>query len=168
MNFVTYGPFELDEWSPEGIDALYEKFEAKQKGLKFSVGVYIVGCIENGVLKPWYVGKSDKNMGGRVFKHFNAFLEDLYKKNGNLQFFLIPHITKQGRLKKSSKNGYRKAIDRLEFALIGSCLGCNPKLLNKQEVTFHSNMKVPGYWNSPSTEHDSSAKALAKMLRTKS
>ena len=63
--------------------------------------------------------------------------------------------------------GRLKSIDRLEFALIGSCLAKNSDLLNAQEKVFHKWLTVPGYWNSHPDDYDDAALQLARMLGSK-
>ena len=170
MNFETYGPFALREWSNEARDELYADIEAAKEGLQDSIGVYIVACKQGAKLLPWYVGKTHNGFGIRLKRHFfDGPFKTAYERNGNLSLFLIARASPNGRLKERKKGQpvkQLKSIDQLEFALIGTCLVQDPELLNKQEKTFHQSIIVPGYLNSPSRE-DKSAKSLAKLLGTK-
>jgi hypothetical protein len=174
MNFLTFGPFELEESTPDAIDALFENIEAAKNGLQDAIGVYIF-AIRSGKkgLIPLYVGKTDRGFGGRIRKHLDDHRFDGHiSKTDRLNIFLIARATSPKKLKKvtlkmrESKKGM-KSINELEFALIGSCIELNPNLINKREGAFHMNLHVPGYWNSPAEERDASAKKLAAMLKTK-
>jgi hypothetical protein len=173
MNFSTYGPFELREMSPAGIDKLFESIKKTDKNLQYAIGVYIVAAKDNdGELIPWYVGKTDNEFGKRLIQHFDgARFYKLAAERGPLSFFLIARVTPSGRLKKVTARMREtpglKSIDRLEFALIGSCSSRNSELLNKREKSFHTIMHVPGYWNSSVEHYDDAARELAGMLKTR-
>jgi hypothetical protein len=172
MNFLTFGPFELREISPDAIDKLFDEIKAAKEGLDDAIGVYIFAKRSGrGKLIPLYVGKTDRGFGVRFRHHLDVgrFAGSL-TKGDRLNIFLIAHATSPKRLKRvtpkmrDSKNGM-KSINELEFALIGSCIELNPNLINKRESRFHRTLHVPGYWNSPAHERDASAKKLAAMLK---
>jgi hypothetical protein len=173
MNFLTYGPFEFEELSPEAIRQTFQDIDAAMKDLQYAIGVYIFAVREGKGFKPLYVGKTDRGFGGRIRKHLDDHRFDGHiSKSERLNLFLIARATSPKKLKKvtpkmrESKKGM-KSINELEFALIGSCIGLNSDLLNKSESTFHTKLHVPGYWNSPVEERDAAAKKLAGMLKPK-
>ncbi len=173
MNFSTYGPFELSDMSSAGIIKLFESIQKTNKNLQYGIGVYIVAARDkDGALVPWYVGKTDNEFGKRFMQHFKGLrFYKLLAERGPLSFFLIARITPTGKLKKVTDRMRErpglKSIDRLEFALIGSCSSLNPELSNKREKSFHTIMHVPGYWNSSVENYDDAARELAAMLRTR-
>ncbi len=171
MNFLTYGPFEFHNTSQAAIRKAFVEINEVDKGLECAVGVYIFATRgAKNTFIPLYVGKTDNGFGERIRHHFdvNKFDESL-KVMKNLSLFLIAQATPSGRLKKATKRTPPgrglKSIDRLEFALIGSCLTKNRDLLNIKDSTFHTSMRVPGYWNSAIEDQNESAKKLAKMLK---
>jgi hypothetical protein len=172
MNFLTFGPFELKEISAYAIDKLFVEIKAAKEGLDVAIGVYIFARrSDRGKLIPLYVGKTNRGFGGRFIDHFEAGRFDgSLSKGDRLNIFLIALATSPKRLKKVTSNMRdsqkgMKSIDKLEFALIGSCVELNPELINKREGRFLRTLHVPGYWNSPAHEHDASAKKLAVMLK---
>lgn len=172
MNFLTFGPFELKEILPDAIDNLFLEIKAAREGLPEAIGVYIFAKRSGrGKLIPIYVGKTDRGFGRRIRHHLDHDRFDGGLSEGDrLNIFLIAGATSSKKLKKVTpkmrdrKYGM-KSIDALEFALIGSCIELNPKLMNKSERRFHGTLHVPGYWNSPAYERDASAKKLAAMLK---
>lgn len=172
MNFLTFGPFELKEISPHAIDKLFDEIKATQERLPEAIGVYIFAKRSGrDKLIPLYVGKTDRGFGGRIRNHLDAAIFDGSLSQGDrLNIFLIARATSPKKLKRvtpkmrASKKGM-KSINELEFALIGSCIELNPKLINKSESRFHRTLHVPGYLNSPAHERDASAKKLAAMLK---
>jgi hypothetical protein len=173
VKFSTYGPFQLTEMSPEGVRALFESINATKANLQYAIGVYIFATMDSkGKLIPWYVGKTDKGFGRRLRNHLDAGkFHHLQSDSGPISVFLIARVTPSGRLKKKVTGRTRgrsglKSIDRLEFALIGTCLLLNTDLMNKSEKNFHTSMHVPGYLNSPVSSRNKSATELAKMLGT--
>jgi hypothetical protein len=169
MRFSTFGPFHLEELSPEGIRSLYKQINTVS-GLEQEIGVYIVATRrEGGGFLPWYVGKTHDGFGKRLKRHFdNHRFDELYSRFGAFSVFLIAQATYSGKLKKVNKSMNRvtglKSINWLEVDLIKSCLQQNDDILNRQEVKFHRSIHVPGYLNSPPTEHNESAEELARML----
>jgi hypothetical protein len=178
MNFSTFGPFPMSEWSQEGLKTFWDKTDTVQKrldyptGLNKAIGVYIV-ALEGvgGALIPWYVGKTDNGFGIRFKQHLRgARFASLFSKNSPaVKVFLIARVTSSAKLKRVTRKMREgkgmKSIDRLEFALIGSCLARNPDLVNKREKKFHGGLHVPGYWNSNPKNYDLAARKLAKMLK---
>jgi hypothetical protein len=173
MDFLTFGPFELEENAPDAIDKLFNDIEEAKAGLQYAIGVYIFAVRSGKGLVPLYVGKTDRGFGGRIRKHLDLhrFDEHISTKQ-MLNIFLIARATSSKKLKKvtqkmrESKKGM-KSINELEFALIGSCIELNGDLINKSESKFHRALHVPGYWNSPTEERDGAAKKLAAMLKPK-
>jgi hypothetical protein len=118
------------------------------------------------------VGQTWNEFGARLVQHFEAHkFDSLFEEHGRLTFFLMARATSGGKVKYSTSKIKEqkglKSIDQLEFALIGTCIGLNSELLNKQEKRFHQSLCVPGYLNSAPSDRNSSAKALAKMLKSK-
>lgn len=165
MNFQTHGPFEFNEWSPEGVRAFYRVFTAERPELESAIGVYVVAVKRGKKLIPYYVGKTDKrSFGKRLKEHFDSgMLERLFGQFGKIYFFLIPRVTPTGKIKKPNGK-VLDSINHLEFALIGTCLLQNPDLLNKKQRVFHANFQVPGYINRDVKNENKSAKHFADML----
>jgi hypothetical protein len=172
MNFATYGPYELKEWSRNGIHALFDEAVEEQDGLNKAIGIYIISTRNRkGKLIPAYVGKTVNSFGKRFLEHYgsNKF-HHLFSEKSSVHVFLIPRITGKGKFVKSTaklKKSGLPSIDRLEFALIGSCLAQNSELINVRDATLHKTFHVPGYWNSKPKDFDNAARELATMLGTK-
>jgi hypothetical protein len=175
MNFSTFGPFPLQEWSKKGLREFWidtDRLQAESgypQSLDRGIGVYLfVAELQSGELVPWYVGKTDKSFGLRFRQHLagGRKLAPLFKmKVVAIKVFVIALVTSAGKLKrKLSAAGFVRSIDRLEFALIGTCLSKNKNLINSKEKAFHTGLHVPGYLNSDPKNYDESALQLAKML----
>lgn len=178
MNFSTFGPFVIDEWSTDGLEKFWADSDRIQEalgystGLRKAIGIYIVVVEDaNGSLVPWYVGKTDNGFGIRFKQHRNATkVRSIFRiKSKAVKVFLIARITSSGKLKKvtprmKASEGL-KSIDKVEFALIGSCLAVNPKIINTREKIFHTLLHVPGYLNSDPKNYDEAALQLANMLK---
>ena len=173
MNFRTYGPFELQAIAAGEIDKLFLEIKKVDEGLQYAIGVYIVAAKgSDGCLTPVYVGQTENEFGRRFRDELDAEKFDKsVPQNGSLKLFLIALITTSGKLQKVENELDSSSIDRLELALIGSCLSKNPSLQNKQlrniqERTINASMHVPGYLNSSveDEDYDEAARELAEML----
>lgn len=139
MNFSTYGPFVLEELASPGPEKLFDAIQAARPDLQlqYGIGVYIFASRNAvGHLIPWYVGKTKNEFGKRLIQHIRSGkFEELISEVGQLSLFLIAHVTNSGKIRKATQrtkdSAGIKAINQLEFALIGSCLSMNPNLLNK-------------------------------------
>jgi hypothetical protein len=181
MNFETFGPFELNEWSTAGFTSLFARADEESAGLGNAIGVYLFAVLgRKGLLTPWYVGKTVQRFRTRVPQHLEHLKELSSMRSSKVVVFLIARVTaKTGGFKKPSrkvtapKDGAKserrslKSIDHLEFALIGSCLIRNAELKNQQEKSFHKSLVVPGYVNDKGVKRTASANKLHKMLSGK-
>jgi len=173
MNYATYGPYEIKEWTREGMTELFSDVDEANPGLSSAVGVYIVATKDkSGVLVPWYVGKTVNGFGKRFYQHLNGdrFRKLFSKNSSTVRVFLIPRVTSGAKFKKATKKLKEKGLrstNLLEFALIGACLVKNNDLMNSKEVTLHKLFHVPGFWNSSPKNYDGAARQLARMLGTK-
>jgi len=164
MSFQTYGPFECNDWSPDGVDAFYAVFTKEHPGLEAAIGVYVIAVKKGKKLVPCYVGKTDRSFGHRLKQHFDGeMLDALFHEHGKFYFFLIARVTPAGRIRKPSGRP-SNTIDRLEYQLIGTSLSKNPDLLNKQLKKNHTKLRVPGYINRDTKTENRSAKLFAEML----
>ena len=67
-----------------------------------------------------------------------------------------------------TKTKKHRSVERLEYALIGTCRTTNERLLNVQLKRFQEGLIVPGYiGDSPSSKLDESSQSLQKMLQRK-
>jgi hypothetical protein len=172
MNFSTFGPFELKEWSKPGFQSLFDGADEERDGLANAMGVYLFATRgTNGHLVPWYVGKTIQGFRIRVPQHLEHLKTLSSKRSTKVVVFLIAQIGSSSKFLKTtakikSERGLR-SIDILEFVLIGACLAKNRKLINARDAKFHKLFHVPGYWNSKPRNYDDAARQLANMLGTK-
>ncbi len=168
INFKTLGPFPLYRQGGVDLDKLDTFWGEIDGGLCDASGVYIF-CTQHGssALKPWYVGQTHTRFESRFRQHERA---DTFGKiaqaspNDPLQVFLIARTTASGGFKRSTKRK-TKAIEELEFALIGACLSTNKKLLNVSESKFFGGFNVPGFRDQRPGKPNQSARALSSMLK---
>jgi hypothetical protein len=78
---------------------------------------------------------------------------------------LIAKRTSVGRFAKPRKGGIGE-IRALENLLIGICLLRTSRLLNVKQTKHLKRIVVPGYMNEKPGARSTSAKSLAKLLRT--
>ena len=169
--FDTYGPFVLKAHDGDSLDELFLQIKAADPKLQYGIGVYIISAPdEKGVMIPWYVGRTWNEFGSRLVQHFKAEKFIGLFGHGPINLFLLPRATPKGKVKAATekiRQGGLRSIRQLEFALIGTCLKLNPRLLNKQDATFHSSMHVAGYLdNGPEDRDFPAAQALSKLLKT--
>jgi predicted GIY-YIG superfamily endonuclease len=189
IKFDTFGPLLLSRAdqivSVDELRTFSEALEGERKGLSKAIGVYIFGLKNSkGEITPWYVGKTDKGFSRRFDEHSRGKGENLFTKlakempKGDLQVFLIARLTPSEKFMKpkkaKSKAGSQrhkitpvKSIDRLEFALIGTCLAKNPDLINRSQKTFHEDFHVPGYMEGNTPSKSTAARSLRRTLRAK-
>jgi hypothetical protein len=185
VEYATCGPFELTRKNgrvdPKRLEDFWSKVKREKNAytnLDAAIGVYIVATrIGKAAPKPWYVGRTYVGFRNRFSAHlkgetaFDRISE--FAPNGSLYVFLIARLNESGKFTRPryrKVNGKHKVvsfktIERLEFALIGSCLLRNKNLINTSEKTFHSGLSVPGYLNDKSGPPAASARTLAAMLK---
>jgi hypothetical protein len=189
IKFDTFGPLLLSRAdqivTADELRTFSKALEGEKTGLSKAIGVYVFGLKDSkGEIVPWYVGKSDKGFSRRFDEHSKGRGENLYEKlakrmpTGDLQVFLIARLTPSEKFMKAktakSKTGSKrkrtkpvKSIDRLEFALIGTCLAKNQDLINRSQKTFHEDFHVPGYMEGNNPSESASATSLRRTLRVK-
>jgi hypothetical protein len=130
------------------LTSLWKRANSEKAGLSKGVGVYILATGNKNALTPWYVGKSDNGFKNRLSEKHHAYkLIARSQPNGSIYVFLLAKVSaKTGALNKPPKKKFfeygedfrarrkpRKSISKLEFLLIGSCLGRNSELVNAKE-----------------------------------
>jgi hypothetical protein len=173
VRYETFGPFGLErdgnKFREEALLKMWSGVESSNKELPGAVGVYIlaISAKRGSALKPWYVGRTDKQCFRDRFKQqlgkFGNVLD--LAKNGKPQVFLIARITSSGNFTKPSKTKL-PYNDKVESLLIDSCLTQNSELINAKKVK-HLGLVVPGYRNSDRGKPTKAAKELRRMLTCK-
>jgi hypothetical protein len=174
VHYDTFGPFELEreggQVPPEALASFWKNRKTDSvKGLDGAVGVYIF-CVQAkkvADLKPWYVGRTDKQGFKKRFSqqhlHFRQVLDKA--KNGTLQIYLIAlKAPGNKRLRKPTTNKIT-ANNWLESMLITSCLDRNKQLINASKVKHLKTLVVPGYLNNKVGKLSLSAASLKKTLK---
>ena len=148
MNFDVFGGFTIEQ-GPGSIAqwrrTFWDEVRKTNQDLPEACGCYIFAVQHGSNLKPWYVGKTEKQTFGRRILQSNYLCNKLLQKPGNLNVFLIPALTLGGKFRAPRKS---PSIDRLEIILIGLALQQNSELYNIQEATALKSMMVPGIINS--------------------
>jgi hypothetical protein len=135
----------------------------QEQGTKLAkaCGCYIFGLKNGKNITAWYVGKTER----RTFEQecfqptkVNYYNEILIDHNGTPLLFLLPRLTKSGKLSKPTRRRYRD-IEYLETMLIGMALEKNRKIFNLRKTKLLREMVVPGVINSlrgppTSSQHD--------------
>lgn len=171
--FLTKGPFKLGRTKGFMNADAFEAIWCEEPDLKKAKGVYIIATKVGTRLVPWYVGKSDLGFGSRFRQHPIFQVIGRESPNGDLYLFMLVRVTPKGKSMRAAKTQADpgrlkirklKSIDRLEYALIGTCLKLNANLLNEKLKRFHEGLVVPGYLPNPNQDQEDSAQQLAKML----
>jgi hypothetical protein len=174
INYETYGPFTLERNGGQvPITALtkfwQERKEDAEDGLDNAVGVYIF-CVQaqkGAAIKPWYVGRTDKQSFKKRFSqqhlHFRQVLEKA--KNGKLQIYLLALRAPGGKKFRRPTKTKINANDWLESMLITTCIDRNKRLINASKVKRYKTIAVPGYLNNKVGKLSSSASSLKKTLK---
>lgn len=143
-----------------------EMKERNEPALEYAHGIYVFFQKIGSRLVPLYVGQTTDHFGKRVAYHMNKERTELFKldKKKDIHLLLIALSTPSGKPKRKASNHDEKAIDKLEFMLIGACLLKNPDLHNIQEKKFHESLTVPGFTNGDSKDSNAASHALRAML----
>ncbi|MBX9861174.1 MAG: hypothetical protein K2Y42_00350 [Hyphomicrobium sp.] len=154
MKYDVYGGFELARRNNRL--GSYEKTfwtqvdEAKD-GLSRACGCYVFAMKNGSNLKPWYVGKAERQpFYKECFSPAKRliFNEVLIERNGTPLLFFLPRVTPKRKLCKPTV--WKLAdIEFLETMLIGIALEQNADLANIQKTKMLREMCVPGVINSP-------------------
>lgn len=169
----TFGPFEVPRDDYGNVSAslsdFWEEVDAEWAGLSEGRGCYIFGVSPSGGnrVEPWYVGKTNRQgFASECFtphklNHYHYALS-IYNR-GKPQLFLIAQFGPDGeRLYRGSSGS---AIDFLETYLIGTAIGVNKELRNKQDTKLYKEVVFPGFLNSPPGNPTGGAIKLKESLR---
>jgi hypothetical protein len=173
--YETYGPFDLDRDGNKLRRAALTKFwkeRAKDAPLlNNAIGVYIVGvrASKSSSIKPWYVGKTDKQgFKKRFYQQIGRFSDVLdFAKNGEVKIFLIARYQARRPLPMKPRSAPVKANDELETLMIASCLKKNSRLINASKVKHQKEIQVPGYMNERVGKRSSAATELNRTVKGK-
>ena len=153
MNYDVYGGFEVrrNRHRQGDYDAsFWGLIEEAKEGLSGACGCYIFALKNGNNLKPWYVGKAERQPFAReCFSVSKKLIYNniLIENNGSPLLFLLPRTTPKNSFCKPTRRVYRD-IEFLETMLIGMALEQNPKLANVKKTKLLREMKVPGVINS--------------------
>jgi hypothetical protein len=146
----------------------WRSIDSKFPSLSNAVGCYIFVLKAAKGLRPWYVGKTERQSFAREtwtdrnLRHYE-FIMSAHK--GIPMLFLVAKLTPGDRFQKPTIRKLSGAIAELEKMLIASCLQRNSSLLNKKS-TKYLDMLVPGFVNDTPGARTKGAKALAQLLKT--
>jgi|GEM_PF-906378 len=173
--YETYGPFDLDRDGNKFRKAALTKFW-KERALDApllnnAIGVYIVGvrASKKSRIKPWYVGKTDKQGFKKRFSQQIGRFSDVldFAKNGEVKIFLIVRYQAHRNLPMKPRSAQVQANDELETLLIASCLKKNNRLINASKVKHQKEIQVPGYMNESAGKRSKAASELNRTVRAK-
>jgi hypothetical protein len=136
-----------------------------------AIGCYVF-CLKPSVRTyPYYVGQACKQtLYSRVFQtsdkptKYNEILDECGYERGTAQIFLLPLLTRSGRLAKLGSNG--RAINNAEHTLIGLARAANYDLWNVKHRTGMDSFTIDGAFNSDG-KSKGSAKNFKEVLRLK-
>lgn len=172
MNYKIYGPFTIPSRGnnrsyliyKEDINNFWSSVHSEHQGLKDACGCYVFAIRAGRGIKPWYVGKAQKqSFISEVFTDhkMRTFAEIMHNMHGTPVLFLISRLTNAQRFAKPSEK--HKDIDFLETWLIADAIRKNKKLSNKKKTKFLKEIQVETYLNS-NKKKNSSEKAFNLMF----
>ena len=172
-HYEAFGPFVLDRQGNKLAPNALNEFWAQRvldsvEGLCGAVGVYVIAVqSESRELKPWYVGRTDKQGFKKRFTqkhlHFREVLDA--EKHGQLVIYLLAMKAPGGRKFRKTTRTKIAANDWLESMLIGSSLHLNKKLINASKTKYLKTMIVDGYLNDAKSKQTAAGKSLKDMLQ---
>lgn len=173
--YETYGPFSLErdgnKFRKEALSKLWEDLDADHPGLSGAIGVYVlaVRAKKDSALKPWYVGKTDRQSFKKRFNQQLPRFSDVldYAKYGTPHVFLLARLTPNRKDFKRPTSKVLTSNDELETMLIASCLKQNERLVNAMKVKHAKEIVVPGYMNNAQGKLTGSASELNRMMKAK-
>lgn len=174
MEFYIYGPFEVIRDPETGLvahdstskNSFWNIVDDTEECLSNSCGCYVFSLSAGGTIKPWYVGKAEKqSFRAECFQphkinHYNSIVG---KITGRPLLYLISKVTSNGNFSKPSKNG-KEEISSLENMLIGISLSRNKELLNLKGTKFMREIVVHGLINAMPGKPGSASSNLRKTL----
>jgi hypothetical protein len=154
MNYDVYGGFEIirkGNRTGEYDKTFWDQVEDVREGLSGACGCYVFALKNGASIKPWYVGKAEKQTFLKeCFSPAKRliFNDVLLEKNGTPLLFFLPRMTPK---KKFCRPTIFKTPDIrfLENMLIGMALEQNAHLSNIKQTKILREMCVPGIINSP-------------------
>lgn len=176
MRYYLYGPMEL----PRGDDNLlnfteYDRatmwadLEAREAlGLADACGCYVFGIRAGRGVRPWYVGKAEKQSFKREcltddkLRKYNSVL--LSASKGTPVIYFYARTTMKKHAWSAPSKSRHMDIDYLERMLIGLALDKNKNLVNVKETGLLRNMIVPGLLNTPRGALTRQARELKKVM----
>ncbi len=156
MNFKIYGPFEIPTMGgnrkylmlDKELPTFWQNIKTEYPALENGCGCYVFGMRSGGGIKPWYVGKSQKQS---FFKEvFTPHKKSIYKdiiprEHGTPVIFLVAKLTKGNKFSKPGES--HNEIDFLENMLIVDALKKNRELMNLKKTKFAKDLIVASYFN---------------------
>ncbi len=138
-----------------------------------AIGCYIFCLKPSGRSYPYYVGQACRQtLYHRVFqptdkpKKYNEILSESGYKKGKAEIYILPLLTRSGRLAKLGTNG--RIIDMAEYTLIGLARAANYDLWNVKHRTGMDAFTIDGAFNSNNRIHQSGndfARSLGLKIR---
>lgn len=169
MEFRVYGPFELPRQKSGLVAAdaasrrtFWAVIEDASPGLTQACGCYVFAIKAARGIKPWYVGKSEKQpfrkecLTPHKINHYN---DGTVPRRGRPLLYLIAQVAPSGR--------FRKPTSTKRPAIAALALTKNSELLNVSGTRMHRELVVHGVLNSPSRGTGVAGKELRKILGAK-
>lgn len=145
---------------------LWDDFEDQCDGVSEGCGCYIFAIRAGKGLKPWYVGKAEKQPFRR--ECFTPHKLSIYRnlmyryRSGTPVLFLVVRETPTGRICKPA-DGYRD-VEFLETMIIGQALRANSEICNIKDTRLLRDMTVPGMLNGRQGKPTRSVSAFKRLL----
>ncbi|WP_334543851.1 hypothetical protein [Rhizobium leguminosarum] len=175
MRYYLYGGFELPRDSGRVIlgdsdqrQAFWDEVEYSQPGLGDACGCYVFGIRVGGGIKPWYVGKAER----QSFRRECLTIDKLSKYESAMKYvgkgtplvYFYARTTKAKHLFSSPSTSKHRDVAYLEKLLISYALQRNKNLINKMETKLLKEMIVPGMINSPPGSLSNAAKEMQTLM----
>ena len=174
--YETYGPFPMErdgnKFRKSAFTRLWKEVAEIEPRLSGAIGIYVLAirAKSGSALKPWYVGKTDKQGFKKRFAQQIGRFSDVLDSatNGSPQVFLIARMTPNRGDFMKARSERLAANDELETMMIASCLKKNKHLINASKVMHAKGLVVPGYMNNVPGNLTAAASELNRMVKVKS
>ncbi len=156
MNFKIYGPFVIPTkggnrvylMNDKELPTFWQDLKREYPELENGCGCYVFGIRSGGGIKPWYVGKSQKqSFYKEVFTYHkkNIYKDIIPREHGTPVIFFVAKLTKGNKFSKPGESHIE--IDFLENMLILDALKKNRELTNLKKTKFAKDLIVTSYFN---------------------
>lgn len=155
-------------WDADQRSEFWDSVEGWDPGLSDACGCYVFAIRVGGGVKPWYVGKAERQSFKREclthdkLKKYESALR--FVRKGTPLLFFYARLTEGKRAYSAPSTSRHRDVSYLEKLLISHALKRNRNLINKQETKLLKQMVVPGMMNTEQGKLSNTAVLMKQMM----